>query len=695
MTKSYPRRQTLPFLHRNWISSVNFHDGHAKLTNGDDEHYLRPAKRRRFMESSPDSGIVPDIDGLVLHDGPVNVQPVMEINVLKISHKDSARAKPNGHVSSSTDKDMMTRARCKITITTPARTTGDAQVLYCDSQICSIRTSQNPAGITQMARVYLAHPFTVPEEKIYVERDEDTVFDLADRYGVKVELQSAGDQNWPPLDLLNSSLGDDLSVPRHWILEAEVSNFLDRGRRLGALRLRTGPTVCTNIDFLLDIDVRWTNALPDKHHLTNGQDRSYLAPVAGFHQSEEHMPLTNGHANGHFTNGFAHPMDDDLEEDAEGELTPSRSLRARGSKNYNLKDLSAKAQGRQPRKRSKYADKKDDSEHVLYRLPKEAVPVRELVVDGFSCCVCHAAHQSLAQLRAHLFSHAQYNFDVVISNPGKPGIQLDVSCVAENSGILLRPKVYQLGRPVKPFDLDKYVEGDDSWATSRLGPNNNESPVAVKRKTSQPRPVEKVLVPQTVQPLFDPLSKMKLVAGTEVRPTVADDSWLIQKHRDIVQDFCDVDAAEKEYIKEWDAFIQKKRIVSEAFIGRAVVEFVNEKVAWLLESSSRTREFGKHLTVLIARGLEEDSIKLVQARLQEARIQKSSAEKQPAPEPPKEEKPRKSKGCTVCGKPVRGPGMLICANEHCKEPFYHDDCIREVAQMAVEHPHWRCNNCMK
>lgn len=183
------------------------------------------------------------------------------------------------------------------------------------------------------------------------------------------------------------------------------------------------------------------------------------------------------------------------------------------------------------------------------------------------------------------------------------------------------------------------------------------------------RKEKKVFVPETKQSLFDPLSKAKLVPGSEFRRPAVDESWLVQKHRDIVQDFCDVDAAEKEYIKEWDAFIQKKRIVSEAFIGRAVVEFVNEKINWLLDSKSRAQEFGKHLTVLLARGLDEDTVKLVQNRLQDARNARSQklivSEKPAASETrsTSQVSKRGSSGCAVCGRLVRGPGLLICADE--------------------------------
>lgn len=519
MAKSHPRQQTLPFLHRNWKACVNSLEADAKMANGDDYHDVRPAKRRRYVDS-PDSGLGPEVDGFVLHEDPVESQRAMRIEVLKITHKDDTLSvKPNGVVNGNVatiHNDIVTRARCKITVTTPGRTPGDVHVLHCDSQMCNIRTSFNLVGVCRMARVYLPEPFLVPEHKIFVERDDDTVFDLADSYAVRVELESAGDNNWPPLNLTDMVLEDDIlpSRPslRHWSLAAEVSNVLDRGRRSGVLKLRKGFSSVSKTDYVMDIDVRWATSLPAKN-LTNDGALTYLAAVSRNELSEApsalingnvngnhvngYLPnenlanghLANGHlTNGHLTNGHLQMVEDDMDEDAEGELTPSRSLRVRGSKNYNLKDLSAKAQGRQPRKRGKISEnQKADSDRILYRLPKEAVPVKEVVTGGFSCCVCHATHQSLAQLRAHLFSHAQYRFEVS-PTPGKPGYQLDVFYVADNSGLPLRPKVYSLGKPTKAFDLERYIEGDDSWVTSRLGPNNEEAAtVAAPRKVSHPR----------------------------------------------------------------------------------------------------------------------------------------------------------------------------------------------------------------
>ena len=730
MTKSVARTRSLPFLHRNWIIAINYlqsatvgfksDDNHPKVTNGHDDHYARPAKRRRFAESSPDSGIGQDIDGLLLPSEPGEIQRAIRIEVLKIAHKDLAHPRPNSVVNGTIPPAIKyaasIKARCKITITTPRRAPGEVRTLYCDSQICTIKTFQNLAGFSQMARVYLPQPFHIPEEKIYVERDDDTVFDLADQYSMSLELESAGDRNWPPLNLVNANFDEDVclahsSTSRHWTLAAEIPKIIDGGRRSGCLRLQKGPGQDVRTEFVLDVDVRAATALPERPSWNNRERSSpYFSALAD--QQDEPTPLTNGHVNGAhvngnllngiLANGHSSLIEDDIEEEAEGELTPSRSLRIRGNKNYNLKDLSNRAQGRKGRNRlAKAESRRADADRILYHLPRESGPVKEVLVMGFACCFCHASHQSLAQLRAHLPSHSQYRFEVSLSS-GKTGGPVDVSCVAINGGPLLRPTIYQLGKPTKAFDLDKYVEGDDSWVKSRLGPHNDDGPVVPAHKTShtrtgQVRPSQvsveedivpwkiylpeqpiltpsqrsggrrkekKVLVPETKQPLFDSLSKAKLLPGTEVRQSVADDTWLIQKHRDIVQDFIDVDATEKDYIKQWDAFIHKRHISSDAFISRAVLEFVNEKMQWLLSSQSRIQEFGKHLTVLIARGLDDDTVRQVQSRIQEARSQKPSETGQVPSQPPsKEAQHRSSKGCAVCGRNVRGPQLLICSNE--------------------------------
>lgn len=501
MPQSQPRLQTLPYLHRNWRAGVDSLETYAKmqLINGEDDHYShsRLAKRPRYADS-PDSGLGPDVDAFILHKDPVEAPNAMRIDVLKISHKDDeSRAKQTTFLDANhavIDKDIVTRARCKITVTAAA------EVLYCDSQICTIRTLLNAAGVCRMARVYLPQPFLIPENKIFVQRPDDTTFDLADAYAVCVELQSTDGDNWPPLDLTNSKLEDNMpgahTAPRHWSLAAEISNALNRSRSSGVLKLHQGLASVCRTNFVLNIDVRWTTSLPPKTTKTE-QQHVYVSETANAGSFDDPAQLANGHSNGnqvngHLPNGHLLLVEDDMEEDAEGELTPSRSLRARGSKNYNLKELSAKSTGRQPRKRPRITHLPNaDSERVLYRLPRQFVTTRELIKGAFPCCVCHATHQSLAQLRAHLLGHALFIFEV-IPTPGKQGHQIEVSCAGNKSGVYSREEVYSLGQPTKAFDLDKYVEGDESWVEDRLGPNNKpdkqeEKEVidAVSRKTSQ------------------------------------------------------------------------------------------------------------------------------------------------------------------------------------------------------------------
>lgn len=173
---------------------------------------------------------------------------------------------------------------------------------------------------------------------------------------------------------------------------------------------------------------------------------------------------------------------------------------------------------------------------------------------------------------------------------------------------------------------------------------------------------KQIVVPTIKQPLFDPLSKALIEPGSEIRPLVADDTWLIQKHCDTLQDFVDVDPAEKEYMKEWDSFILRKRISSDAYFARAFLQFVQEKGPWLAAKKSRLQEFGKHLSVLIARGsLKNDTIKGALALINEAKAQKRPCEV--PSQSPKDACYKSVGGCTICGLPVLGPSMLICSNK--------------------------------
>lgn len=172
---------------------------------------------------------------------------------------------------------------------------------------------------------------------------------------------------------------------------------------------------------------------------------------------------------------------------------------------------------------------------------------------------------------------------------------------------------------------------------------------------------KQVLAPKSKQPLFDPLSKVQLVPGAPVPQHPIDDSWLLLKHRENLEDFIDLNPQEKEYMQEWDAFILRKHISSEQYLGRHFVRFVREKAAWIVAKRTRADEFGKHVAMLLARRVLADAA-VVEATqiLNDARSHQAEAE--PA-QPPK----KKASGgcCTVCSEPVPVPAMLICANKVC------------------------------
>lgn len=244
------------------------------------------------------------------------------------------------------------------------------------------------------------------------------------------------------------------------------------------------------------------------------------------------------------------------------------------------------------------------------------------------------------------------------------------------------------------------------------------------KQTPQPKDTN-LVVPPTKQPLYDPLSKILLKPGDKIRPVVVDDSWLVHKHREVVQDYSDLSSSEKEFIQEWDKFVISRRVSSDAYIPRTMLDFIEEKGLWLVVDHARTIEFGKHMAVMIARSLLSNGdieeitkcLNFARKRAQEKPSLTAAAEASAVPKT----RPHRSKsGCTVCGLPVLGPSMLICSNkvrlvhryrlhnterqvrltiihhlQGCSHRLYHSNCIAGEAIVSVKKPGWVCNGCAR
>lgn len=164
--------------------------------------------------------------------------------------------------------------------------------------------------------------------------------------------------------------------------------------------------------------------------------------------------------------------------------------------------------------------------------------------------------------------------------------------------------------------------------------------------------------------MYDRLSKALLEPGSLVDPPDIDDTWLVQKHRDIIRDYSDVHQDEKEYISEWDAYVNKECVTSEPHLQDVYLKFVQDKALWLVASQSRMTEFSKHLSYLKARNsLVESTIVKALAIMRQARSQKRPEQPETTKPPSPRTQYRKSaSGCAVCGQPIRGPSTLICSN---------------------------------
>ncbi|KAL2018640.1 hypothetical protein VTK56DRAFT_543 [Thermocarpiscus australiensis] len=725
MTALNQRNRGLPFLHRNWLKATNHwismgntaskqpRDSGDKPPENDD--YQRTAKRRRIDN---------DYDGFPLFENYGSAQRALRIEVLKISHKDSPRVKNgilNGLVAPNIRDVVQIKARCKLTIC--GHKGGEQVVLHVDSQVCDIRVFKNPAGSSPMARFSSMKPFHIPEEKIFLERDDDAVFGLANCYSVLVELESAGDANWPPHDLVPISDEDTFynrGLPsRQWVLTASIPDiFSSRNRKTVRVRVKKQPHSDVATNFLMDMDVRWLTPISSQR--TKERTKDILPSIMVFDPNQPTVPLANGNLNGVSVNGVngvngidgTHgrrqepqltgevekvvngqtngSVPDSVDDLAEGELTPGRSRRARQDINYNVKQMWNNAVGKETRKRRKFGDElgQPDEHTITYMLPPEQVQT-----DKFACLLCGAENDRLSQLRAHYLSHPQYDFHFEFRP--KAGYCVTVKPNARSQGSPLRQRVYQLGLPVKPLDLEKYVDGDDSWVTSRLGPDNGREvfrehpPTGARTKLSAKRTRKKVLVPKTKQPLFDPLSKVQLVPGTPIPQHEIDDSWLLLKHRDNLQDFIDLNPEEKEYLQEWDAFILRKHISSEHYLPRNFLRFVREKASWIVAKPSRAEEFSKHVSTLLARRvLPEAAIFEATQMLNDARSRKTDDE--PAQSP---KKTISGGCCTACGEPVPVPAMLVCANKQCTNRLYHDICVDNTEEAVAKGRHWKCKAC--
>ncbi|PQE05121.1 Zinc finger domain-containing PHD-finger protein [Rutstroemia sp. NJR-2017a BBW] len=327
---------------------------------------------------------------------------------------------------------------------------------------------------------------------------------------------------------------------------------------------------------------------------------------------------------------------------------PDRGHRRRANvPTYNLKALSAKAQGKLPRaQRNRDAQFKTrgpssdpDTLGVTYSFGKNdssdyGIKQQHSVV-GMTCPICNSDHKSVERLQFHLTTnHTQLKFHLRPSNP--PRISFFVELNRPSKGASTRvihdqSRILQLGKVTPLLDMEKYINGDQKWLKSRQGPQHEEWPEHLKYRCNEPslspslessrqsspdevdafRSAERVpqlsnlpvrrrkrfYVPNTKTPLYDLITKRVLTAGEELPDSddEKDEHWLFQKQRDLVNDFTDVTDDEKDYIIRWNDYILPLRLTADTHLPAALVRFVESNRIWFAERHSRKRELLKYI----------------------------------------------------------------------------------------------------
>jgi hypothetical protein len=261
--------------------------------------------------------------------------------------------------------------------------------------------------------------------------------------------------------------------------------------------------------------------------------------------------------------------------------------------------------------------------------------LEEFKVQGFCCALCWRKLKSEEALKLHLKTiHREFIFHVrqPFSKPADLSVSFEedesMSHPTQHNGI---PETIQLGRARKHFNSESYLEGDQSWIKSRLGPDDTSglihhdsassssmhesqrsSPITSPEEmdieqpeVSKAAPKSKsmdIIVPHTCQRLFDTVSKRVLQPGEEFSNSdEVDESWVLSKHVDIINDFTDVMENEKDYIIHWDAFMMAEKITANKYVEDAMLRFVRQNRQWLTERASRSIELAKHATILVLR----------------------------------------------------------------------------------------------
>lgn len=612
----------------------------------------------------------------ILPETPVEFKRALKVEVISIVPKPPTGDEPF-EFTRGRKSPIDTKCRCSVALFCakndedppgPIRQQDYLEV-YRKYKSCTLRTTFNDDGEISR-KLILLEPFILSSEEFYVNRrktnhfgEYEYEFDFGDKYYVQVTLEPVGSQKqWPPFEITASTdlnAIDDSSSDSSPVTELLVSGkvtqndlclvcsmpgLLDPDRQIRSVDLKVSyGSIKQKVPYGLQIKMQWS--LPNKFcdlptRIPKIESPRGVTSTAAIAETIPASPLTRK-VKGELLSAPNSPVD--------------RASRRRSNvPTYNLKTLSAQAQGKSPRARRNLRSKSvqastEDSEGmtVTYGFGKadaaELGIKQQTSVVGLMCPFCNRRLRRLEDLRLHLHTnHTNFKFALRRSNTSRAGFFVEAAKQGPRSNSAERVKTFQLGRPMTLFDLEKYLNGDESWVKAREGPQHNQWPEHLidryhesslsssphdSRHSSpntsndtdgvmdldneQPkvpiRPRKTFYVPKTPKPLYDTVTKRILQPGEEIPDSddEKDEGWLHQKHRDIILDFTDVTDDEKDYITRWNPFIMEMHLTCEKYLPEACLRFVEANVDWFAERKSRKAEFCKLMETFIMRGVVE------------------------------------------------------------------------------------------
>lgn len=609
-----------------------------------------------------------------LPNNPVDFKRALQIKVLAILSK-SAHADKTREFAGDCKSPIEIKCRCSVALFCAKNDDDPSKPIRQQDYIEVHRTSKT--GILRItfrdghvSRELLLDPFVLSSYEFYVTRkrankhgDCHFEFDFWDKYYVQVTLDPMGAQEqWPPFDI--STLGEpnpeedepmeptpvtDLLhlgkvMKNELCLTCSMPGLLDPDRQVRSIDLKISHgSIKEKVPYGLHIQMQWS--LPNQYCDIPANVPPIESPVKarsvlGESVLGEAVPVS--------------PLGAKVDQSATPASIMERASRRRSNvPTYNLKTLSAQAQGKSPRTRKNITSKPSQNSAdaagsviVTYGFGRAGAAElgikQQTSVPGFMCPFCNLHEASIEDLRLHLHTnHSSFKFSLRRANSSRIGFFVELAKTSPRSSPADRTKTFQLCKPLTLFDLDKFLAGDQSWVKAREGPQHNHFPEHLNdqfhesslsssshdsRHSSpntpndtddvvdldhgpQKKPIPRKIfyVPQTSKPLFDTNTKRILEPGEEIPDSddEKDEAWLHQKHRDIINDFTDLTEDEKEYITRWNPFIVEAHLTCEKYLPDACVRFAQANAAWIMERKSRRVEFGKQMETFIVRGVVE------------------------------------------------------------------------------------------